>query len=316
MAVWTLTLAALMVAMETAHAAPMSCAELLEMVEHGFPDPAILAAFEDLETSFSPSDAMCASESGAVSPAILSELANRVEPGAATNAVEAVANIADSGGHHTLPAGAQVAQTSEGIQVVLLSDGTWYAASAPPAWGADMGAPAAPPGPAAALFRGMPWGSPPSTIKSKESSKLETESADGIVYSGEVAGLTCIFGFNFIDNQLVFGKYVITESHTNKNGYIQDFRSLKEGLTLKYGQPIEENVYWQNDLYRDDYSNWGMAISVGHLSMFTKWIVGDTEILLGITGDNFDISLSVDYYSIELRDLRRSAAEKKSTEGL
>ena len=87
---------------------------------------------------------------------------------------------------------------------------------------------------------------------------------------------------------------------------------MKEILTKKYGKPIEDKQYWKKDLYKNDYQDWGFAISLGHLSYFATWQTNTTDIFLGLYGDNYKINLGVEYESIQLKVLEEKAKEKKA----
>lgn len=79
---------------------------------------------------------------------------------------------------------------------------------------------------------------------------------------------------------------------------------------------IDGDMFWQNDLYQDDYQDWGMAVSCGHMSAFATWETPETDINLGLFGDNYEISLGVEYSSKELRSLTEQVSEQKHLDDL
>ena len=165
-------------------------------------------------------------------------------------------------------------------------------------------------------FRKTTWGMTKEQVRRTEKGKVAKEESDMLVYEGSVLNLNCLILYLFTEGKLVRAKYGITEKHTNKNDYISDFGSLKKSLTKKYGKPTKDKQYWRNKLYRNDYDQRGFAVSLGHLSYFTKWEPASTNITLFLRGDNFDILLGVDYQSQQFKYLEERAKEKKAQEEL
>jgi len=150
----------------------------------------------------------------------------------------------------------------------------------------------------------------------KESEPLEiAHSEENILgYKVKVLDKDVHLGYIFVENKLVRAKYVLAEEHSNKNDFINDYKLFQSILIIKYGKPLKDDIYWRNNLYKKDPSNWGTAISVGHLSYFSKWDTGDTEIICFLHGDNFNIKCGVEYISRKLEQLEKSYKEKKGLE--
>jgi len=161
-------------------------------------------------------------------------------------------------------------------------------------------------------FRKTTWGMNKIQVKKTEKSKILMEDKDMLVYGGNVSGLDCIIIYTFIEGKLVRGSYTFTKTHTNKNDYISDYNDLKETLIKKYGKPIKDTHIWKNDLFRNDYQQWGFAISLGHLVYKATWEKSNTNILLILCGDNYEITHTLFYYSKELENLEEKAKEKKT----
>jgi hypothetical protein len=160
-------------------------------------------------------------------------------------------------------------------------------------------------------FRNTRWGMPKDEVKKSESIPVKYEDSKLLVYQSTVASMGAKIIYIFSNNKLVRAKYVITEEHTNKNQYISDFNNLKEILTKKYEKPKDERITWLNDLYKDDYSKWGMAISSGDLTYFSEWEKDDTNIFLLLSGDNYKIQLGVEYTSKSLEELEEKENNQK-----
>ena len=82
-----------------------------------------------------------------------------------------------------------------------------------------------------------------------------------LAYKGNVAELNCYILYIFVDGLLVRGKYVIIEEHSNRNDYISDYKKLKNLLQEKYKKPSKDEIYWKNDLYRDEYQSWDLRLA-------------------------------------------------------
>jgi len=167
-------------------------------------------------------------------------------------------------------------------------------------------------------FREAIWGMTQAQIKALEKGKVEaaihdpTTGLDIIGYKGAAGGLSCNFAFYFAEDQLVRGRYVFTEKHSSNNTFIVDFSRVKASLTEKYGEPVEDDTHWFNDLFKDDFSSWGMAIAVGHLWLEAHWVTFETQIMLQLRGDNYEFTHVLEYSSTieEHEKLVKKTADK------
>lgn len=161
-----------------------------------------------------------------------------------------------------------------------------------------------------AAFRNSTWGMTMDEVKASETLELVKEDENSLAYSDAVGGLDAFALYIFVQNRLVRTKYIFTEDHSNKNDYIDDFNAITSSLNSKYGPPVDEKRVWRNDLFKDDYSDWGRAVSIGHLVYNAKWETPETSIFHALYGDNYDITHVVEYSSKDLRGLEES--ERKS----
>ena len=143
----------------------------------------------------------------------------------------------------------------------------------------------------------------------------KSQGLEGIGYKRRISNLDCNIYYVFAENKLTRGIYMFVEKHSNKNLYIDDYNEIKKALTDKYGKPKDDNIFWRNDLFKDDHSEWGLAISIGHLRYFTTWEPPETEITLGLHGDNYEISLHVEYAGIKFKELEEKV-KKKAEKGV
>lgn len=174
------------------------------------------------------------------------------------------------------------AVTESGIAIELNEDGTW----AP----AKLGGPLSAEG-----FRKSSWGLSLAEVKASESSEPRLEKADYLDFDVTLGRFRCLAAYIFVGNQLVRGKYVVLEEYQNQTNYLTVYAELKDSVSKKYGSPIKDETYWLNDLYKDDYSEWGMAVGCGHLSKFASWKTPESTINVGLFGENFDVHVTVEY---------------------
>lgn len=194
----------------------------------------------------------------------------------------------------------ETAFTTKGKKVTLNKDFTWSYIESTTLEGFD--------------FRKTNWGMSKEDVEASETFDKYGDKSDGfLMYKGSVSELECVVIYFFTNNMLTGGRYFFTEEHSNKNDFLSDYSSMKELLTKKYGDPEDDEEWWRNDLYKDDYQSWGMAIGMGHYIQYATWKKDKTSIEISLTGENYSITHKIDYISIELKDLYDSV---KTTEAL
>jgi hypothetical protein len=194
------------------------------------------------------------------------------------------------------------ATTDDGRRVILKADSTWeFDKETHPKVSSST-----------SDFRKAKWGMSKKQVKVTESGKIERDDEMVLAYSGKVSDMECLIAYIFADNKLVRAKYVFIPKHSNENDYIVDYKNIKEGLTKKYDAPKSDESYWRNELYKDDYSHWGFAVSLGHLTYSADWETESTEISLVLSGENYHVSLATEYTSKQFKGLEEKAREKKT----
>tara|TARA_Y100000591_G_scaffold332027_1_gene367895 strand:+ start:236 stop:907 length:672 start_codon:yes stop_codon:yes gene_type:complete len=147
-------------------------------------------------------------------------------------------------------------------------------------------------------FRKTKWGQSKTDVLSAESAKrIEGLQDDILGYNTTVGGLKAMTGYYFVNDKLWKGVYIFSESHTNKNQYINDYNSITAILKKKYGEPTVTDVLWSNDLYKDDYSSWGFSVSLGYTTFYSQWKTDNTAISLILSGNNYKFDHKLSYES-------------------
>ncbi|MCX6143155.1 MAG: hypothetical protein NTZ35_08040 [Ignavibacteriales bacterium] len=194
----------------------------------------------------------------------------------------------------------QTATTDDGRKVILKTDGTWEYTKKEATVRTNS-----------VDFRKSNWGMSKKQVKATESGKIVRDDETALVYSGEVSGLDALIGYIFVDSKLVRTKYIFLPKHTNQNDFIQDYGTVKAALTEKYGTPKSDNTYWRNELYKSDYSEWGFAVSLGHLVYTAEWETESSKINIILSGENYKVHLSTEYASKRFENLEDAAQQKK-----
>jgi hypothetical protein len=166
-------------------------------------------------------------------------------------------------------------------------------------------------------FREVKFGASQKEIKKTEKSKLLHTLDEGtkctLIYQTKVAGLDCEVFYTLVNDKLLMAAYFFSEEHVNKNLFIDDYNKVLSNLKEKYGEPDDGEKNWSNNLYKNDSSEWGLAISIGHLTYSDIWNFANGDITTVLKGDNFKISHFVRYtmndYNKKLEDTRKTSNE-------
>ena len=160
-------------------------------------------------------------------------------------------------------------------------------------------------------FRKTKWGMSRDEVKSTEDATFVGETEDFLFYEGHAANMDCGISYRFVNNMLGSARYKFTEEHSNENDYLYDYFKLKDILKKKYGDPAIDDIDWRNTRYVDSEEDYGRAVSLGHLELFAAWDTSSTDISCNLEGDNYEVELSVLYYSKAHRQLVEKSLESK-----
>lgn len=197
----------------------------------------------------------------------------------------------------------EIVVTQDGTEVLLKPDGTWEYISR----GVSIDE---------FHFRKTNWGMSKRQVKTTESLQIEEESDDVLVYGGQLLGRNAFIVFLFVNGKLARGRYVISQEHSNLTDFITDYDALRNSLMKKYGEPEQSQTVWKNELYKDDPSEWGDAISYGHLVYYSTWENSETIVSLILCGENYEIQLTIEYESKELKPLLERHLEQQALDEL
>lgn len=164
-------------------------------------------------------------------------------------------------------------------------------------------------------FRGNTWGDSKAAVRKVAGEPLQSE-GDTWAYEVTINGLDAYLVYQFTAGKLDTAGYMFTESHTNDNTHIADYAGIQELLIQKYGTPKADESTWLNDLYRDDPSHYGFAISMGHLVKRALWETEATTITHALQGDNYEINHGLVYSSKALEAAKERLDEQNALDQL
>ena len=137
------------------------------------------------------------------------------------------------------------------------------------------------------------------------------KSAEGVEifeYRKKILDVDCQLEYVFAENQLMKMKFNFLAQYDNKNQYVEDYNKIKEVFSGQFGKPEAENIIWQNPLYKEDYSSWGLALYLGHLELSSQWLSPETEVSLALSKKQDGISLRSEYNGVRFKELAKRLA--------
>lgn len=179
------------------------------------------------------------------------------------------------------------AVSDDGMVVELNMDGTWSKSERSVSRTGD--------------YRGVLWGATPEAVRTREGRDAKIETDDVLVFAERLSDMDADAVYIFVGGRLVRAKYMFREEFTSPNRYLSAFDQVKSLFTRKYGEPVEDKTIWHDELYRDDYRDWGKAVERGDLTLIASWKTAQTEIDLILHGNDYESHLAVEYTSISLR---------------
>lgn len=164
-----------------------------------------------------------------------------------------------------------------------------------------------------AQFRSTSWGMSSDKVKEVETIVTEIDGNLGeriLVSNAVINGLEALVAYYIIDDTLYKARYVINEDYTNRNQFVDDYKSISAILSTKYGY---QSIYydWSDELYKDDRTEYGFAVSLGHLKLITNFKDDTTEIFHILEGNDYEISHILEYKSKEYGRLEDALSNKK-----
>jgi len=153
-------------------------------------------------------------------------------------------------------------------------------------------------------------------VRSLENAEPVNYQNDILIYKGKIANKKVDIFYNFINDRLVSGKYIFSLQNVNLNKYINDYETINDFILIKYGNPEISKVTWNDNLYKEKKGFYGLAVSIGHLVLYSLWKDSKTVIAHNLSGENNIINHSVTYSDIIFFDWENDSLKKDEIEGL
>lgn len=147
-------------------------------------------------------------------------------------------------------------------------------------------------------FRRTRWGMTKEQVIAGEGTPA-SQTAVGLVYLLQVAGLKSALTYDFESGRLARAKYALLEKYSEPSQYVVAAAAWLDALKERYGEPKQE-IRWLNNAYRDDSAKYALAIASGHLEVRNMWETPRTRIAYATTGGNGTISVRITYAGRQL----------------
>jgi hypothetical protein len=164
----------------------------------------------------------------------------------------------------------------------------------------------------AADFRKSSWGDSQKAVMKKDGKPTYIKKYTLQYAKFKLAGYDTNLYYYFHKDKLYQACYAFQFKFTNPNNYVEEYYRIIKLLEKKY-KKVEPEYIWLNNYYKDDTAHYGMAVAMGHLRIATKYILGDTEILLLLSGENYESDIILGYKSLKLAKQAREAEEKEKS---
>lgn len=180
-------------------------------------------------------------------------------------------------------------------------------------------------------FNGHEWGAGKDEVMSQE---LPENPVEGVDYTVGMSGnLILIPGQKVLDYsaqgmyifdddyKLMEGVYYLTEDRDDYNAYYDDYCTLLDSYTEKYGEPYSTEENWEDPKYKNTPELTGLYVSVGWASFNTVWMDEEGDRLtLYLTGDSGKVDTMITYESAAFiamsEDARSNKAEQETVEAV
>ena len=142
-------------------------------------------------------------------------------------------------------------------------------------------------------FRQAAWGDSPKDVKRYESVKLRWDSLNNtLVGYDTVLESPVMLTYQFRNQRLIEAYYSFKVELEENNRNIDDWNTLVEELTTKYGRPDYNDWEWFEGAYDSD---WGRGIANGQLRLHAGWDTEVTYIYAHLQGSDGGMQLGILY---------------------
>lgn len=138
-------------------------------------------------------------------------------------------------------------------------------------------------------FRNAAWWYTMEDVKNSEPLPLISEEYNQLLYESTVEGRPCKIAYYFNnDSKLVQAAYILEDFYNYSRKQLNQFLSMKYCLNRKFGTPYDDNQIWPNEILEKSSiaEETSLSVATNKVNFTTKWDYGNTNVSLGIEGDN------------------------------
>ncbi len=146
------------------------------------------------------------------------------------------------------------------------------------------------------IRNGVTFGMSQEEVIQIEGREPDIRDETGLIFDNQTAGgLKASIFYSTEKNQVQAIMYVVEEKHTQNDGYIEDYESLKASLSEKYGKPTFETLDWDGDATKYDPQDYGDALVAGDVRYLAQWKGSNVQINLFLDNDDGNIEIILAY---------------------
>lgn len=145
-------------------------------------------------------------------------------------------------------------------------------------------------------FRNTDWGDSKWAVIKSEKGLPRRFSGDYLLYKGKINEMNCSIIYRFDEEKLCSAEYYISKVYTGTRkaeNYISAYDQIAQKLYDKYGDAVEDDII-ELDGYEEVFDDSTNLLYDG-IAYRAKWETDTTDIMLGMIGENFDITISLTY---------------------
>ena len=159
-------------------------------------------------------------------------------------------------------------------------------------------------------FRGADWGMSKAQVKAQEYRQLVDEHPNLLRYGTMFAGDHVAIIYNFADDKLMRGEYVLLETQHDGAWHLRHYDTVTELLKKRFGAPERDGAYYRSIDVRDNPDTWAAALEAGELMKFMQWKSDETIITAMLKSPGGNMRFGVEYASTRLGYLEPDSRKK------
>ncbi len=144
-------------------------------------------------------------------------------------------------------------------------------------------------------FRLSHWGDSGEDVIAAEVAIFSDMDDSALYYVGFAFNMTMILFYQFDEDKLFEGMFILAEDYTEPQQYIDAFNEIENTLTLQYGESAVSTILSSNEEHKAK-SHWVEGLTTGDLTVTSYWKVGETLVTISMGRDEEGTFLTVDYY--------------------